>query len=231
MILLPLGPDSLYILPVVLHDSVARSRRRFIVHEMTGSQIYSIHGSVIEFGMNVRRRTVVGMHNELSPAERLWSLYDGQHDLLSASWLHNSFLIPPHSTHGTSSKSTLPPLRTGRQRVASTKVPATSVRGEVDVNPAVLACGPCRTHGAPAVSCAIIPRRDRVPTKAMVLSRIVSLDNVDTPLELVDLPVPEPGPGEVRIGVAAYVIPSSTRSRGRAMPGARQESEGIHSGV
>ena len=39
--------------------------------------------------------------------------------------------------------------------------------------------------------------------RAMLLSRIVSLDEVDTPLELVDLPVPEPKPGEVLIRVSA----------------------------
>ena len=38
--------------------------------------------------------------------------------------------------------------------------------------------------------------------KAMVLPRIVSLDEVDAPLELVDLPVPEPAPGEVLIRVS-----------------------------
>ncbi len=39
--------------------------------------------------------------------------------------------------------------------------------------------------------------------KAMVLPKIVSLDEVDTPLELVDLDTPKPGPGEVLIQVAA----------------------------
>lgn len=39
--------------------------------------------------------------------------------------------------------------------------------------------------------------------KAMVLPRIVSLDEVDAPLELVDLPVPEPGAGEVLLKVSA----------------------------
>jgi propanol-preferring alcohol dehydrogenase len=39
--------------------------------------------------------------------------------------------------------------------------------------------------------------------KAMVLNRIVSLDQVDAPLELVELPVPEPQPGEVLIRVRA----------------------------
>ncbi len=38
--------------------------------------------------------------------------------------------------------------------------------------------------------------------RAMVLSRIVSLRETDSPLELVDLPVPEPESGEVRIEVA-----------------------------
>lgn len=39
--------------------------------------------------------------------------------------------------------------------------------------------------------------------KAMILNEIVSLDECDTPLELADLPMPEPGPGEVLIEVAA----------------------------
>ena len=39
--------------------------------------------------------------------------------------------------------------------------------------------------------------------KAMVLPRIVSLDEVDTPLQLVDLPIPEPKRDEVLIKVAA----------------------------
>ncbi len=39
--------------------------------------------------------------------------------------------------------------------------------------------------------------------RAMVLRRIVSLDDVDTPLEPVELPAPEPGPGEVLIRIAA----------------------------
>ncbi|MYJ96739.1 MAG: alcohol dehydrogenase catalytic domain-containing protein [Proteobacteria bacterium] len=39
--------------------------------------------------------------------------------------------------------------------------------------------------------------------RAMALPRIVSLDEVDTPLELVELPAPEPAPGEVLIRVAA----------------------------
>jgi propanol-preferring alcohol dehydrogenase len=39
--------------------------------------------------------------------------------------------------------------------------------------------------------------------RAMVLPRIVSLEETDTPLELVDLPVPEPKTGEVRIRVSA----------------------------
>jgi propanol-preferring alcohol dehydrogenase len=38
--------------------------------------------------------------------------------------------------------------------------------------------------------------------KAMVLPRVVSLHETDTPLELVDLPEPEPKTGEVRIRVA-----------------------------
>ena len=37
----------------------------------------------------------------------------------------------------------------------------------------------------------------------MVLPRIVSLDDVDAPLELVELPAPEPGSGEILIRVAA----------------------------
>jgi propanol-preferring alcohol dehydrogenase len=39
--------------------------------------------------------------------------------------------------------------------------------------------------------------------KAMILPRIVSLDDCDSPLELVDLPKPQPGPGEILIEVAA----------------------------
>ncbi|MCP3962847.1 MAG: zinc-dependent alcohol dehydrogenase family protein [bacterium] len=39
--------------------------------------------------------------------------------------------------------------------------------------------------------------------RAMILPRIVRLDEVDEPLELVELPTPEPGPGEVLIRVAA----------------------------
>ncbi|MEX0613233.1 MAG: zinc-dependent alcohol dehydrogenase family protein [Pirellulales bacterium] len=39
--------------------------------------------------------------------------------------------------------------------------------------------------------------------RAMVLPRIVSLDETDTPLQLQDLPVPAPGFGEVRIRVTA----------------------------
>ena len=39
--------------------------------------------------------------------------------------------------------------------------------------------------------------------KAMVLDKIVSLEETDEPLRLADLPVPEPGDGEVRIRVAA----------------------------
>ncbi len=39
--------------------------------------------------------------------------------------------------------------------------------------------------------------------RAMILPRIVSLDDVDEPLELVDLPVPRPRPGEVLVKVAA----------------------------
>lgn len=39
--------------------------------------------------------------------------------------------------------------------------------------------------------------------RAMILRQIVSLDESDAPLELVDLPEPEPGAGEVRIKVAA----------------------------
>ncbi len=38
--------------------------------------------------------------------------------------------------------------------------------------------------------------------KAMMLSRLVSLDHEDTPLELVDIPVPEPKAGEVRLKVS-----------------------------
>jgi len=39
--------------------------------------------------------------------------------------------------------------------------------------------------------------------KAMLLTRIVSLEDTSEPLELADLPVPEPAAGEVRIRVAA----------------------------
>ncbi|GAG26511.1 unnamed protein product, partial [marine sediment metagenome] len=39
--------------------------------------------------------------------------------------------------------------------------------------------------------------------KAMVLPRIVSLDDVDTPLELVELPRPVPEKGEVLVRVSA----------------------------
>jgi propanol-preferring alcohol dehydrogenase len=39
--------------------------------------------------------------------------------------------------------------------------------------------------------------------RAMVLSKLVSLSECDAPLQLVDLPVPQPLPGEVRIRVAA----------------------------
>lgn len=39
--------------------------------------------------------------------------------------------------------------------------------------------------------------------KAMVLPKLVSLDEVDTPLELVDMAIPKPGLGEVLIKVAA----------------------------
>ncbi len=39
--------------------------------------------------------------------------------------------------------------------------------------------------------------------RAMLLNRIVSLDESDSPLELAELPVPEPGSGEVRIKISA----------------------------
>ncbi len=39
--------------------------------------------------------------------------------------------------------------------------------------------------------------------RAMVLERIVSLDDVDEPLVRVELPVPEPAPGEVLLKVVA----------------------------
>jgi propanol-preferring alcohol dehydrogenase len=39
--------------------------------------------------------------------------------------------------------------------------------------------------------------------KAMLLKRLVSLDEEESPLELVELPTPEPGPGEVRVAVSA----------------------------
>ena len=39
--------------------------------------------------------------------------------------------------------------------------------------------------------------------KAMILSEVATLDTNDSPLRLVDLPVPEPGPGEVLVKVSA----------------------------
>jgi propanol-preferring alcohol dehydrogenase len=45
--------------------------------------------------------------------------------------------------------------------------------------------------------------QDKSQMKAMVLNRIVSLDEDTAPLELVELPLPEPRPGEVRLRVAA----------------------------
>lgn len=39
--------------------------------------------------------------------------------------------------------------------------------------------------------------------KAMILPKIVSLDEVDSPLKLVDLPTPVAGPGEILVKVAA----------------------------
>jgi propanol-preferring alcohol dehydrogenase len=42
-----------------------------------------------------------------------------------------------------------------------------------------------------------------IAMKAMMLRKIVSLTEVDTPLELVDLPMPEPRPGEILVKVAA----------------------------
>ena len=39
--------------------------------------------------------------------------------------------------------------------------------------------------------------------RAMVIERIVSLEVDDAPLRLVDLPMPEPAAGEVRLRVAA----------------------------
>ena len=39
--------------------------------------------------------------------------------------------------------------------------------------------------------------------KAMVLNKIVSLDEIEEPLALVDIPIPEPGDGEIRIKVSA----------------------------
>ena len=39
--------------------------------------------------------------------------------------------------------------------------------------------------------------------KAMVLKEIASLEEVETPLQLTDLPVPDPKPGEVLVRVAA----------------------------
>jgi len=44
---------------------------------------------------------------------------------------------------------------------------------------------------------------DNKPMRAMLLHRIVSLNENESPLELADLPVPEPGPGEVRVAIAA----------------------------
>lgn len=38
--------------------------------------------------------------------------------------------------------------------------------------------------------------------RAMLITRIVSLDHCDTPLELADVPVPEPGGGEIQIRVS-----------------------------
>jgi propanol-preferring alcohol dehydrogenase len=39
--------------------------------------------------------------------------------------------------------------------------------------------------------------------RAMLLTKIVSLDETETPLELVDLPIPEPSAGEIQIRVSA----------------------------
>ena len=39
--------------------------------------------------------------------------------------------------------------------------------------------------------------------KAMLLKRLVSLDEEESPLELADLPTPEPGAGEIRVAVSA----------------------------
>ena len=39
--------------------------------------------------------------------------------------------------------------------------------------------------------------------KAMLLKRLVSLDEEESPLELTDLPMPEPGGGEIRVAVSA----------------------------
>src|SRR5512134_3660565 len=39
--------------------------------------------------------------------------------------------------------------------------------------------------------------------RAMVISRIVSLDDDQAPLDLVDIPIPEPNAGEIRLKVSA----------------------------
>jgi propanol-preferring alcohol dehydrogenase len=39
--------------------------------------------------------------------------------------------------------------------------------------------------------------------KALILTKIVSLEETDTPLEVVKLPTPEPKPREIRIKIVA----------------------------
>src|SRR5690606_35060686 len=59
-----------------------------------------------------------------------------------------------------------------------------------------------------------------IAVKALILPRVVSLDEVDAPLELVDLPVPEPGPGEVvrRITACGVCHTELDEIEGRALP-------------
>ena len=47
------------------------------------------------------------------------------------------------------------------------------------------------------------PKETASQMKAMVLKKIVSLEEVETPLQLADLPVPDPKPGEVLVRVSA----------------------------
>ena len=48
--------------------------------------------------------------------------------------------------------------------------------------------------------------------KAMILAEVASLDAGRNPLQLVDLPVPEPGPGEILIRVSACGPPAFDRA-------------------